>query len=846
MKKSLARKVTISNLVLMFIAILIVGVSASQLAKNYELGIYYYVIPFVSISLASLIIYLTISIFIVKRKVLVPLKELAENISKIDTSQDNTNEIYGENRDDEIGSLSKSIKNMILKIRENSEKFNEATSRQLQIYDASPIPSSLWSLDFTPLDCNQAMVKLLGMNGKDDFLYRFAEFNPEIQPNGMTTPEMVHYVVNTVREKGICHYDYFFITASGDLVPGECIAKRVDLKDYSFLTVHFQDSRPRLEAEKKQKELSDQVQQEQQRMAIAEESNRAKSQFLARMSHEIRTPISAVMGISEIQLRKKQRLPAQIEESFAMINSSAEALLRIVNDILNLSKIESGKMETIIAEYEVATLIRHIIKPQFIIAQKRGIGFNVDISKDIPKFFAGDELRIGQIMNNILSNAFKYTESGEVALSMRYADGQLVIVVKDTGLGMTPKQLGDLNKYNEYVRFHERTNRDIDGTGLGMPIVFNLVQMMKATINIDSEVGKGTTVTVEIPQQIISNEVLGDASEYLQQLKDNKEQVIKKLNFEPEPMPYGKVLVVDDLAANLYVAKGLLSFYEIEVEICSSGFEAIEKIQLGNVYDIIFMDNMMPGLDGIETMERIKGVGYTAPIVVLTASALFGEREKFIESGFDGFLSKPIQTDELNDILVSLIKDKQPQEVLDNVDTNTKEKQRISDFQQDMMLLKTLRTDFVREQKDVCTDIRKSLRENKHENAHILVHSIKGLAGLIHEMRLVEIAAHVEDFLEDNKVPPEEEIDKLEAELKIVIDKINEVGAPEPVNSEILKVLHDLEDLLEGKNTKALDLVSKLSNIPEAIILVHLVEKLKFKEALMAVQVLKNIFTGVE
>ena len=407
----------------------------------------------------------------------------------------------------------------------------------------------------------------------------------------------------------------------------------------------------------------DNMRQEKEKVLIAEENSQIKSKFLAQMSHEIRTPISTVLGITEIQLRKN--IPVDIRESFSMIYTSANILLRIVNDILDLSKIEAGKMELIHAKYEVVSFISDVVQLNLVYLGSKKLKFTVDVDKGMPASLGGDELRMRQIMNNLLSNAFKYTEDGTVSLKVHTVPGEndgsvnLVVVIRDTGRGMTKEQTNRL--FDDYSRFHEKAARFVSGTGLGMSITLKLLNLMGASIDIESEVGKGTTVTTIIPQTIEGKELLGEeTARNIRNLNMEKWAEAKRKNLIPEPMPYGRVLVVDDVDINLLVVEGILAWYEISVETAQSGLEAIEKIEAGEVYDIIFMDHMMPDMDGIEATKVLRGMGYTYPIVALTANALVGQAEKFLRNGFDGFLSKPIQTECLNSLLHKYVKDRHP------------------------------------------------------------------------------------------------------------------------------------------------------------------------------------------
>ena len=421
-------------------------------------------------------------------------------------------------------------------------------------------------------------------------------------------------------------------------------------------------------------------------MEEAEAANKAKSAFLSTMSHEMRTPLNAILGITEIQLQKGS-LDQSIRDGLEKVFASGDMLLGIINDILDLSKIEAGKLELIIDRYEIASLVSDTAQLNMMRIGSKPIAFELFVDERIPAFLLGDELRIKQILNNLLSNAFKYTTSGTVKLSFsaeqtegKDNEATLIIGISDTGQGMTPEQVSKL--FDEYARFNMQANRSTEGTGLGMSITNNLIHLMNGEIQIESAPGKGSTFTVRIPQEKINADVLGRKSaENLHKFRTSNMSSMKWVKIVREPMPYGNILIVDDVETNIYVAKGLMSDYELNMDSAESGFETIEKIKNGNVYDIIFMDHMMPQMDGIETTNRIRGMGYEHPIVALTANAVAGQSEIFLSSGFDEFLSKPIDIRQLNAVLNKLIRDKQPPEVIEEARARAKAKegQRISD-----------------------------------------------------------------------------------------------------------------------------------------------------------------------
>jgi len=401
----------------------------------------------------------------------------------------------------------------------------------------------------------------------------------------------------------------------------------------------------------------------------AEAANQAKSAFLSTMSHEIRTPMNAILGITEILLQG-EGLQSSTREGLEKIYSSGDMLLGIINDILDMSKIEAGKMELLVSNYETASLISDTAQVNMMRIGSKPIEFELEIDVNTPAALSGDELRVKQILNNLLSNAFKYTAEGTVKMTV-YAkpiDGRdnevtLVVGISDTGQGMTKEQISKL--FEEYSRFNQTANRSTEGTGLGMSIARNLIHMMRGEITIESESGKGSTFTIFLPQGRVNSNVLGeDIVKNLHKFRTSSRSQMKRVQIQRDPMPYGSVLIVDDVETNIFVAKGLLAPYELKIDSTDSGFGAIEKTKCGNVYDIIFMDHMMPVLDGIETTKRLRKAGYQKPIVALTANAVAGQADIFLGNGFDDYISKPIDIRQLNAVLNKLIRDKQPPEVV--------------------------------------------------------------------------------------------------------------------------------------------------------------------------------------
>jgi signal transduction histidine kinase/CheY-like chemotaxis protein len=397
-----------------------------------------------------------------------------------------------------------------------------------------------------------------------------------------------------------------------------------------------------------------------QQTEIAVAANESKSKFLATMSHEIRTPLNAIIGMSQIELMQRD-LQEHTADSLTKIQTAGSSLLSIINDILDISKIESGRLELFPAKYDLPSLINDAVQINMMRIGTKPIEFILNVSPSLYEKVLGDELRLKQIINNILSNAFKYTDAGTVTFEVNNRrDGDIVwltLRVSDTGQGMTKENVQTL--FEEYSRFNDSANRTTEGTGLGMSIASRLVSMMDGSIDVESEFGIGSTFTVTVRQGYIDDEVVGtDLAEKMRLFKFTANMRNKKKDVVYTDMSYGRVLVVDDVDINLIVAEGCMAPYGLTIETAGSGFEALEKATAGEVYDIIFMDHMMPGMDGVETTVKLRALGYTAPVVALTANAIVGNEKMFLANGFDDFISKPIDIRQLNEILNRLIRDK--------------------------------------------------------------------------------------------------------------------------------------------------------------------------------------------
>gem|GEM_PF-3292933 len=542
----------------------------------------------------------------------------------------------------------------------------------------------------------------------------------------------------------------------------------------------------------------------------AEKANKIKSEFLAAMSHEIRTPLNAIIGITQVGIQNED-LPKDYADALDRIYLSGNSLLGTINDILDLSKIETGKLELHPAEYDVATLISDAAQMNIVRVGVNDIAFEIDVMECLPRRLFGDELRLKQILNNLLSNAFKYTEKGYVKLcvSCDCDDGcgdegcgegggrgeggggegggtgdncndevLLRFAISDTGRGLKAEEREKI--FSNLSRFNTAATRSIDSAGLGLSITKSLVEMMDGKITVESEFGAGSTFTVEVTQKrTAEREVIGvEISQKLSNFTfaaDTSEARRKKQQFVRERMPYGKVLVVDDAETNLYVAVGLLTPYDLQIETAKSGFEAISLIDSGKSYDIIFMDHMMPQMDGMETTERLRNDGYKGSIVALTANALVGNADLFLSNGFDDFVSKPIDSVHLNQVLNKFIRDRYPEEARKYVNlTQVVDETRFSEVH--IELLEVFCKDAIR----TVDTLKNALDGNDLKLFTTATHAIKSALANIGEKKMsklayaLEQAGHNEDmaFITQNAQGFVETLENLIANLEYRRSKI--------------------------------------------------------------------------
>jgi CheY-like chemotaxis protein len=484
------------------------------------------------------------------------------------------------------------------------------------------------------------------------------------------------------------------------------------------------------------------------------------------MSHEIRTPMNAIIGMSD--LMRTDNLDGTQRGYFEDIKKMSKALLQIINDILDFSKIEAGKMELAEINFSLEEMFDNICSMSRFMAEMKELEFRYSYGPDVPRAVCGDESRVRQIIVNIINNAIKYTREGSVEFQVSRASKNgreyIAFVVKDTGIGMKKEFFPHL--FDAFAQFDTRINRGIMGTGLGLPITKNLVSLMGGEIEVESEYGAGSAFTVLLP------------------LAEGDPSLVEGAHFSSFTTfsDKARVLVVDDNTINLKVAVAYLARHNIKADTAAGGAEALQKVQ-GGRYDIVFMDHMMPGMDGVEAAKRIRAIGggcEKIPIVALTANAVSGAREIFLAAGMNDFISKPIDPRILNAALVrwlppDMARESAVREETAKTDTvgtaagSVDIKAGLENAIGDEAFYSELATNFLMDHSSDRVRINEALEAQDHASARRIAHTLKSTAALIGARRLGNIAAEIERGLSGGGATAKIDLVELDGELKSVI-----------------------------------------------------------------------------
>ncbi|MDR0858140.1 MAG: response regulator [Oscillospiraceae bacterium] len=543
----------------------------------------------------------------------------------------------------------------------------------------------------------------------------------------------------------------------------------------------------------------------------AEAASRSKSDFLARMSHEIRTPMNAVIGMSELAERDYGQPDAlgYIRE----IKGAGKNLLSIINDILDFSKIEAGNLELNSAPYHSSSLFNDVLSIIRVYMSDKSLELLTEIDPNIPAVLTGDEVRIRQILQNLLSNAVKYTREGSIKLTAfcELTDEnslKLTFKVRDTGIGIKPEDLEKL--FSNFARIDQNANKNIEGTGLGLAITRNLCRAMGGDVTVDSVYGEGSTFTAAIMQSFADSAPMGEISASLHTLET------QQVRFTA---PSARILIVDDIATNLKVMEGLLAPYKLQIDTCLSGEKAI-RLARENSYDFIFMDHMMPEMDGVEATAKIRSTDDVVPIIALTANAISGMREMYMTSGFSDYLSKPIEVSKLNDIMgkwIPLEKRKKAEAVIAAPEQSVSFEIEGIETKRGLLMTGGTEARYLEVLELFCRDADKRLEILRNtpdeDNLPIFVtqvHALKSASSNIGAVALSEMAQSLEDagnsgdtaVIEKNLGAFRETLLSLLAKIRLVLPQEDNNGENPNIDKE---ALIRLKETIAAKNYKEAD-----------------------------------------
>jgi len=733
-------------------------------------------------------------------------------------------EILVSQRTNEVREANEEINKSIDKIRETEEY------TQL-LLDGIPMSCMLWNREFQMVNCNKEAVNLFGFTDKQDFLNRFIDTcSPEFQPDGQRSDEKSLLMLNKGFAEGNHIFEWQHYDINGDIIPAEVTVVRLKYREGYLVAFYIRDLR----------EYKTHLSDIKKAMEKAEAASKTKSLFLANMSHEIRTPMNSIIGFSELALFDDISLKTR--EYLTNISESAKWLLAIINDILDITKIEAGKvlLERIPFDlYDVLAQCRSVISPKTV---QKGIALYFYADPSIENKLLGDPVRLQQVLINILSNAVKFTNIGKIKLlvSLVKSDKKSATInfeIKDSGIGMSSEQVEKI--FEPFTQADDSITRRFGGTGLGLPITKNIIELMGGSLVVDSLPGVGSNFSFEL-----TFELTGD--------KTCVSPVKSAVNRSQVPVFKGEVLICEDNSLNQQVLSGHLTKVGLKYTIANNGLEGIiyileRKSRNERPFDLIFMDIQMPVMDGLEASSKISAMRTKTPIVALTANIMSNDIELYKTNGISDYLGKPFTTQELWKCLFKYL----PAESFYTVDKNRQ-------TDDDEKLLKKLRINFVKSNQTLYADIINAIKTNDTNLAFRLLHTLKSNAGQIGAFKLQETAASIENEMQNEKTPSEETLAWLETGLKSVLDELapllaaqllvesNMKKTAKPIApEEIPGLLEKLEVYLKNKDTECLKLLDDISVLSESepelqAAIVNFMEEFEFKKALETLFILKE------
>jgi PAS domain S-box-containing protein len=694
----------------------------------------------------------------------------------------------------------------------------EDDQRIKMMLDSTPMICILHDENSNVIDCNKEALNIFGVQDKADFIWRFQEFFPEYQSDGSKSLDKVAAITRKLFEDGaIDSFEWLFLTADGKPLPVEVTLVRIQWKDTYHYMSYSRDLREIKANEQRALEsieLNQKLELLELQKDAAQAASEAKSLFLANMSHEIRTPMNAIIGMSELLLAGK-KLDADQLHYVQNIHTSATFLMDIINDILDYSKIQAGKLSLVPGHYDFNLVVDNIESMIHFLADNKGIGFNMVMEGEIPKCLYGDDIRLRQALLNILNNAVKFTDKGQVILNINVTDAFILFDISDTGIGIRQEDIPLL--FDAFTQTDMQKNRSKEGTGLGLAISKSVVEMMGGVIAVESVYGQGTTFHIAIPK------VLGDET-LINRAGENDYRIYA---------PDAKILVVDDNSVNLNVACGLLKLCKIAADTAMSGQQAIDMIN-ETQYDIVFMDHMMPGMDGVEATKIIRETNKNVTIIALTANAVAGAKEEFFSAGMVDWLTKPINKTLFFKVLEKWIPpEKVSKTQIETVDRGgeTKEDSTKDEFRRNIEQIEGLSVQTglqrIPEWETYETSLRLLITEIENcdrklndfmasgdmKNFSITVHGMKGALNFVGAMELsrkaydLEIASDKEDaaFCASNLPPFLEGLVRLGKSLSEAFEKKNQNRDPIVIPPQLPPVFQRLTAALTKTDFLAID-----------------------------------------
>jgi PAS domain S-box-containing protein len=719
---------------------------------------------------------------------------------------------------------------LIVQLQDSAERaLAEADERTRAMLDATPLACSFWDEDINLIDCNQGCLKLYGISTKEEYLRRFHEISPEFQPDGSPSMKTILHNTRLAFKTGHRVYEWLHLNLStGRHFLTDVVLQRIPWKNGYRVVSYVRDISKSKENEARRRQAEARSRELEVQTRAAKVASEAKSNFLAAMSHEIRTPMNAIIGMSE--LIPTDNLDEHQQSFINDIRKMSRSLLHIINGILDFAKIEAGKLELNPVHFNILELYDNICSISRFSAEAKDLTFTSNFDTDVPHALFGDDVRIRQVVTNILNNAIKYTRQGEVnfkVANLRQGDERhLSFTVSDTGIGIRRENFPKL--FDAFEQFAPASRSQL-GTGLGLAITHNLVSMMKGRIELESEYGKGSTFTVILPL------VPGDP----QQIKAAETEI------QPIEAKSAKVLVVDDNQINLKVGLAYLSRYGITADAAYSGVEALKKVKQKD-YDLVLMDQMMPEMDGLETTQKIRALKdpkyQKLVIVALSANAVKGVTRIFLDAGMNDFIPKPIESNELVRILTKWLPPGKltlkvmpsPEGTLEPIEERHAIQRAVGlkNMAHDEDLYRNILHDFAANHASDITKMHEALNRKDLATARRLAHTLKSTAALLGALKLRHFAAIVETELAEGKQDDthlaalETHFNEVIAELLLLIQDdslATEITVPAPNQSGARKdaldrsmaiaLLDQLEPLLASSNTSGLSLVSDIQRV---------------------------------